>query len=153
LFIDANVEVRVLDNGHCQTSAGNPKKGVKSMRTMLIAMGIFAATSLSAFAAEPAKMVDTKMGKVLATEEGMTLYTFDKDQEGKSNCDEKCLKNWPAFHASQGAKPEGEWTLVKDSAGKDMWAYKGKPLYTFVKDKKEGDTTGDNVGGVWHVVK
>jgi len=42
-------------------------------------------------------MVDTKMGKVFATEKGMTLYTFDKDTKGKSNCDGDCLKMWPAY--------------------------------------------------------
>jgi predicted lipoprotein with Yx(FWY)xxD motif len=38
--------------------------------------------------------------------------------------------------------------------GKDdnkQWAYKGKPLYTFAKDTKPGDTTGDGVGMVWHI--
>jgi hypothetical protein len=40
---------------------------------IIIALGVLAATTLSAFAAEPAKMVDTKMDKVFATEKGMTL--------------------------------------------------------------------------------
>jgi predicted lipoprotein with Yx(FWY)xxD motif len=31
-----------------------------------------------------------------------------------------------------------------------MWAYKGWPLYFWVKDEKPGDTTGDMVGEVWH---
>ena len=56
------------------------------MRTMLIAIGLVSALGGSAFAAEPAKMVDTKMGKALADEKGMILYTFDKDAKGKSNC-------------------------------------------------------------------
>ena len=29
----------------------------------------------------------------------------------------------------------------------------GKPLYLFVKDTKPGDTSGDGVGGVWHLAK
>ena len=123
------------------------------MRTILIAMGILAATSLSVFAAEPVKMMDTKMGKIMTTPKGMTLYTFDKDTMGKSNCDAKCMKNWPPFHAEAKAKAEGEWSLVKDADGKEMWAYEGKPLYMFAKDKKAGDMTGDGVGGVWHVAK
>ncbi|PSH62647.1 hypothetical protein CU102_25120 [Phyllobacterium brassicacearum] len=123
------------------------------MKSILVAMGIVAAGSLSAFAAEPVKMMDTKMGKVMTTPKGMTLYTFDKDTKDKSNCDAKCLKNWPAFHADAKAKAEGEWTLVKDADGKDMWAYEGKPLYMFAKDKKAGDMTGDGVGGVWHLAK
>jgi len=34
-----------------------------------------------------------------------------------------------------------------------MWAYDGKPLYTWFKDKKPGDVTGDMVEGLWHIVK
>ncbi|NNH60352.1 hypothetical protein HLI01_26860 [Rhizobium laguerreae] len=123
------------------------------MRAILIAIGALTALAGSAFAAEPAKMVDTKMGKVLATEKGMVLYTFDKDTNGKSNCDKDCLKKWPAFHAGAKAKAEGEWTLVKAADGKEMWAYEGKPLYTYVEDKKAGEAKGDGVGGVWHVAK
>ncbi len=123
------------------------------MKTLIVSAGLLVATAFAAFAAEPAKMVDTKMGKILANAKGMTLYTFDKDAMGKSNCDEACLKKWPAFHAAAKAKAEGEWTLVKAADGKEMWAYEGKPLYTFAGDKKPGDMTGDGVGGVWHIAK
>jgi len=123
------------------------------MKTLIVSAGLLAAIAFAAFAAEPAKMVDTKMGKILANAKGMTLYTFDKDAMGKSNCDEACLKKWPAFHAAAKAKAEGEWTLVKAADGKEMWAYEGKPLYTFAGDKKPGDMTGDGVGGVWDVAK
>jgi predicted lipoprotein with Yx(FWY)xxD motif len=35
-----------------------------------------------------------------------------------------------------------------------QWAYKGKPLYTFAKDTKPGDTTGDGfLNGAWHIAK
>lgn len=123
------------------------------MKSVVAAFVITAMSSLAAFAAEPAKTMDTKDGKIFTTEKGMTLYTFDKDAMGKSNCDAKCLKNWPAYHAASGAKAEGEWTLVKSSDGKEMWAYEGKPVYTYVKDMKSGDINGDGVGGVWHVAK
>jgi predicted lipoprotein with Yx(FWY)xxD motif len=123
------------------------------MKTLLVSIGFLAATALSAFAAEPAKMVDTKMGKIMTTDKGMTLYTFDKDTKGKSNCDAACLKKWPAFHAASKAKAEGEWSLVKAADGKEMWAYDGKPLYTYSEDKKAGDMNGEGVGGVWHVAK
>ncbi len=121
--------------------------------TMAIAIGVLAAATVAAFAAEPVKMMDTKMGKVMATEKGMTLYTFDKDAKGKSNCDPDCLKKWPAFHADAKAKAEGEWSLVKAADGKEMWAYEGKPLYTYAEDKKAGEMNGDGVGGVWHIAK
>ena len=42
-------------------------------------------------------------------------------------------------------------TLV-DRTDSDMKivAYKGWPLYLWIKDTKPGDTTGDGVGGTWH---
>jgi predicted lipoprotein with Yx(FWY)xxD motif len=83
----------------------------------------------------------------------MTLYTFDKDDKGKSNCYDQCAKNWPPFAAAGDAKADGDWTIIDRSDGTRMWAYGGKPLYTFANDSKPGDVTGDMVGGVWHVAK
>jgi predicted lipoprotein with Yx(FWY)xxD motif len=60
---------------------------------------------------------------------------------------------WPAFYADAAAKAEGEWSLVQASDGKDIWAYEGKPLYTYAKDMKAGETNGDGVGGVGHIAK
>ncbi|MGH8849358.1 MAG: COG4315 family predicted lipoprotein, partial [Casimicrobiaceae bacterium] len=37
--------------------------------------------------------------------------------------------------------------------GSKQWAYDGKPLYHWSKDKKPGDMTGDGFNGVWHAVK
>jgi predicted lipoprotein with Yx(FWY)xxD motif len=37
--------------------------------------------------------------------------------------------------------------------GSKQWAYKGKPLYTWVKDAKPGDVTGDGVNSVWHIAQ
>ena len=99
------------------------------------------------------KMTETVGGKILTTAAGHTLYTFDKDKNGASSCDAACLKIWPAYHASAKAKPVAPWTKVKASDGKDMWAYNGKPVYTYIKDKKAGDTEGDGVGGNWHIIK
>ena len=89
---------------------------------------------------------------VLADAKGMTLYTFDKDMNGMSMCTDKCAQNWPALVAGPNAKPMGDWTIVDRQDGTKQWAYKGKPLYTFVKDMKAGDTMGNGAGnGVWHV--
>ncbi|MFI8887006.1 hypothetical protein [Streptomyces sp. NPDC053813] len=37
--------------------------------------------------------------------------------------------------------------------GKRQWAYDGRPVYTFVKDKQPCDTTGDGVKNVRHVAR
>jgi predicted lipoprotein with Yx(FWY)xxD motif len=87
---------------------------------------------------------------VLADAKGMTLYTFDKDAEGKSNCNGKCMMAWPPLAAAADAKSMGDWTVVARDDGSKQWAYKGKPLYTFAKDAKAGDTAGDGVGNNWH---
>src|ERR1700722_16941681 len=86
---------------------------------------------------------------VLTDAKGMTLYTFDKDAEGKSNCNGKCAMVWPPLAASADSKAMGDWTVVTRDDGTQQWAYKGKPLYTFMKDAKAGDTTGDGVGNNW----
>ena len=90
---------------------------------------------------------------ILADAKGMTLYTSDKDMKGMSTCTGQCAMNWPPLAAAADAKPMGEWTVITRDDGSKQWAYKGKPLYTFVKDTKPGDTTGDGAGkGNWHLI-
>lgn len=101
-----------------------------------------------ALAAEPAMMKDGMM----VDHKGMTLYTFDKDSGGKSMCNDECAKNWPPMMAPAGAKAEGKWSVIKRDDGHMQYAYDGKPLYTFIKDKAPGDMTGDKMKDVWHVV-
>ncbi|KDN99795.2 MULTISPECIES: hypothetical protein [Pseudomonas] len=90
---------------------------------------------------------------MLVDHSDMTLYTFDKDTGGKSMCSGECAKNWPPLMVKAGEKAEGKWTQIKRDDGSMQWAYDGKPLYTFVKDKKAGDTMGDGMKDVWHVAK
>lgn len=87
---------------------------------------------------------------VLTDANGMTLYTFDKDTAGVTNCYDKCAENWPPLFADAGATASGDFTIVERTDGTKMWAYKGLPLYLWVKDAAPGDTTGDMVGKVWH---
>ncbi|RON35436.1 hypothetical protein [Pseudomonas brassicacearum] len=102
-----------------------------------------------AFAAEPAMMKDGMM----VDHKGMTVYTYDKDSGGKSTCNGECAEYWPPMMAPAGAKPEGKWSTIKRDDGKMQWAYDGKPLYTFMKDKKPGDMAGDNMKNVWHIMR
>jgi len=123
------------------------------MKRMMIALTTALATALAAYAAEPAKVMDSSAGKVWADSAGKTLYTFDKDGAGKTNCYDVCAKNWPPFEADAAAAAEGEWTLVDRKDGARMWAYEGHPLYTYIGDKAAGDVNGDGKGGVWHVAR
>ncbi len=102
-----------------------------------------------AMAQAPAKTADG----VLVNGSGMTLYTFDKDAGGKSACNGPCATNWPPLMAIGEAKAAGEWSIITRDDGGKQWAYKGRPLYTWVKDGKPGDKTGDGFNNVWHVAK
>lgn len=92
---------------------------------------------------------------VLATPSGATVYTFDKDtaNSGKSACNGPCATLWPPVAAQAGDAASGDWTIVTRDDGSRQWAFKGWPLYTYSKDAKPGDTTGDKFKDVWHVVK
>ena len=90
---------------------------------------------------------------VMANKEGKTLYTFDKDAAGKSNCNGGCAAAWPPFVVANAALAGGEFSVVKRDDGTSQWAFKGMPLYFFAGDAKAGDVNGDNQGGVWHVLR
>lgn len=79
------------------------------------------------------------------------IYTFDKDEPGKSNCVDRCATAWPPVVAPAGAKPVGKWTVIARADGSSQWAVDGKPVYTFVRDTG-ATATGDGMGGSWHVV-
>ena len=123
------------------------------MKRVVLGLAALLTAAGAGIAAEPAMIGDTSAGKVYTDHKGMTLYTYDKDEAGKTNCYDKCAANWPPFAAAADAAAEGEWTIVDRTDGTKMWAYEGKPLYTYVDDKKAGDVTGDGKGGVWHVAK
>jgi predicted lipoprotein with Yx(FWY)xxD motif len=107
----------------------------------------------SAASAQMLKTADTPKGKTFVDAKGMTLYTFDKDAGGKSACNGPCAENWPPLAAAD-AKPTADMTIVVPDDGKKMWAYKGKPLYTFKKDMAAGETNGDGfLNGAWHMAK
>jgi predicted lipoprotein with Yx(FWY)xxD motif len=101
----------------------------------------------------PAGVQASKLGDgtmILADAKGMTLYTFAKDMPGVSNCNDNCAKNWPPLMAAADAMPMGEWTIVTRADGTKQWAYKGMPVYGWIKDAKPGDNTGNGVGnGAW----
>ena len=116
----------------------------------------FAAALLAgtAFAAEPASGPPTAKDGMFVNGKGMTVYTFDKDAGGKSMCNGQCATNWPPLIVADAAKAKGDWSVVSRDDGLKQWAYKGKPLYVFVKDTKPGDKTGDGfLNGAWHIAK
>jgi len=100
----------------------------------------------------PTMTGDSAKGKVLTDAKGMTLYIFDKDSDGKSVCNGPCATNWPPLMVTGDAKADGAYTIVIRDDGSKQWAYKGKPLYTWIKDTKAGDISGDGfLNNAWHI--
>lgn len=116
----------------------------------LLVTAMFAACS-STYATRPAMVASG----VLTDNNGMTLYTFDKDVagSGKSMCNGPCANNWPAFYAKDSDSASGDYSIITRDDGKKQWALKGKPLYYWSKDQKPGDMDGDGFKDVWHVVR
>ena len=103
------------------------------------------------------KVAKTDLGNVLVNSKGRTLYHFLADTGTTSTCSDACAANWPPLLASgtpkagKGAKASLLSTSPR-SDGKMQVVYNGHPLYTFQKDKKAGDTTGQGVnafGAQW----
>jgi predicted lipoprotein with Yx(FWY)xxD motif len=122
---------------------------MKRFSLSVIALFLLAAPAFAQMA--PAKAATTSKGNALVDAKGMTLYVFDRDAAGKSNCNGPCATNWPPFAAAAGAKASGDWSIVTRDDGGMQWAYKSKPLYAFSKDGKPGDVTGDDFNHVWHI--
>ncbi|TAL92323.1 MAG: hypothetical protein EPN73_25375 [Paraburkholderia sp.] len=118
------------------------------MRKTMFLLALFAIQQ-TAFA----EMPKTANGHFV-DEDGMTLYTFDKDTTpGQSACTGGCATAWPGAMADSYDKPSGDWTVIPSADGKKQWAYKGKPVYRFAKDTKAGDMKGDGFKDMWHTAK
>ena len=126
---------------------------MKNRATSIALAAAFAAllAGCATMAPSPAKTVDG----ALVNEAGMTLYTFDRDVggSGKSVCNGPCAVNWPPLRATTDTPPNAAWQIVTRDDGSKQWAYQGKPLYTWLKDTKPGDRTGDGVNNAWRVAR
>ena len=98
------------------------------------------------------------VGKVLVDSNGLTLYYFEKDQNGESACYGPCEKGWPPL-TTEGAPQAGEGAMAsklgttKRKDGTIQVTYAGWPLYTFVEDKKPGEDNGTDskaFGATWY---
>lgn len=120
----------------------------------------FRSTTAARATAGSVTLHKTKVGKVLATSSGRTLYLFLADKRGKSACYGQCAKFWPPLmkkgklRAATGVKAALLRT-TKRKNGQLQVTYKGHPLYLFKLDKGSGQIKGqgqDFFGGKWFVV-
>ena len=89
---------------------------------------------------------------MLVNAKGITLYYFSKDVKGSgvSKCTGACAQAWPPLitkgkpRAKNGVKASMLGTM-KRSNNTTQVTYAGRPLYTFIEDKKPGDDTGTGI--------
>ena len=102
-----------------------------------------------------------KYGVILVNSKGLTLYMFVPDKRKKVTCKGSCAVIWPYLKLKSGQKPTAGGAAKKSLlgtykvAGGLVVSYNRWPLYTYITDKKPGQTTGqgvDNSGGLWYVL-
>jgi predicted lipoprotein with Yx(FWY)xxD motif len=128
---------------------------------MMTARVIVSAVTLAAGgrSTHAAVLVKAASTQVLVNAQGRTLYVFAKDKPNKSACYGQCAAFWPAALVPKGTHVPatlpgltGKLGVARRTGGARQLTFDGAPLYTFVKDKKPGDLTGQGVGGLWWVV-
>jgi predicted lipoprotein with Yx(FWY)xxD motif len=102
----------------------------------------------------------SKLGHILVSGRGRSLYLFKKDGRGKSRCYGACAAYWPPLTVS-GKPRAGTGTKAsllgrtKRRDGRWQVTYHGHPLYTYSGDAKNGQTNGqglDDFGAEWNLV-
>jgi predicted lipoprotein with Yx(FWY)xxD motif len=119
---------------------------------------------------QPFRPAEIKVGTidgrpVLTDAGGLTLYTFDGDENLGPNftldqaldrellpkqvghCVNACAETWRAVLAPADAKPpKGDWSVVEraDDPSKKQWAFRKYPLYTYAGDTRPGEAKGDD---------
>ena len=97
------------------------------------------------------------LGSFLVGPNGMTLYVNSNDTANTSSCTGTCTTNWPPLltngapmaGAGLNAALLGSFTR---SDGGIQATYNGMPLYAFANDKAAGDSNGQGIKNLWHVI-
>ena len=112
---------------------------------LLTAMALASSTA----AAQPT----TENGGLLSDANGRTVYTFEYDRPGKSNCNFACTVLWFPYRASTSEQGDGRFSILERADGIRQWAIDGRPLYLYAGDVRPPDANGDMPGWPWHVVR
>lgn len=138
----------------CGGSSGGSTASVATTPTATTTAG-------AASAGSPVALTTHKgpLGTYLTTSEGMSVYVFAKDTGTTSTCSGSCAVYWPPVTGSSAhVSGAGESAMIGTttrSDGTKQITYGGHPLYTYVGDKKAGDTSGEGLnlsGGKWWLV-
>ena len=118
------------------------------------------ATSSGAPSAAIVGLRGSMLGQTLVDGQGRTLYLFEADKPGMSNCTGACTSAWPPYvsngtpHAGTGVTGALLGTSIRGDGAAQV-TYHGHPLYYYAGDSRPGDATGqglDAFGAKWYVL-
>lgn len=125
------------------------------MKALLIILSL---VGINAWA-EPASFTTVAANKegesILADSFARTLYVFDVDQgSNTSKCAADCAEVWPPFllTATEAAGLQAPLGTIARANKKLQLTFNGRPVYTYMLDRQQGDDRGDGIGGVWHYI-
>lgn len=127
---------------------------LKTTTTILIALTLTAGISLADSHGNAFVHSRTSGGQVfIMYQNHMSLYTYENDTLGVSNCYGECAKAWPPALLNADTVLGENYSLIERKDGTMQATFKGQPLYLSVLDNKIGETNGDSVGGVWYLAR
>jgi predicted lipoprotein with Yx(FWY)xxD motif len=94
---------------------------------------------------------------VVDNSSGLTLYLFEKDENGRSACSGQCATYWPPLLTNAGPTARVGLTQMllgttRRADGSEQVTYAGHPLYRYIGDSKPGQTNGEGLqdfGAEW----
>ena len=126
--------------------------------------GSYGAAPATSSGSPSAAIVDlrgSKLGQTLVDGQGRTLYLFEADKAGTSNCNGACTSAWPPYvsngtpHAGTGLTGALLGTSTRGDGGGTQVTYHGHPLYYYAGDNRPGDAAGQGLnqfGAKWYVL-
>lgn len=133
---------------------------MKRISIPIVAILATAVATVAVQAASPTvKVASTRVGKILETSSGDTLYTFAKDSKNTNKCAaiSGCTALWPMLTAA--GKPVAGPGVKRNLLGtikvgsKTQVTYAGHPLYLFADEKKGTAYVGvSEFGGKWEAI-
>ena len=141
----------------CGGSSGSSGSGGSTATPSTTAAGQATGVALNPPGTTVLIVQKSNLGYVLAEANGLVVYTYANDKKGGApTCTGSCASLWPPVTGNPKALSAdtlpGTLGTVSTADGAKQITYNGYPLYTY-KGAKPLSTTGNGVGGLWHVIK
>lgn len=120
----------------------------------VIAIGLFwFAGVLAAATSVPAGVAKQAFGHGvrLTDAAGFSLYANENDRAGSgtSSCVDACAEKRPPLIAESAPTDlPPAWSLIERDDGAKQWAFRGKPLHRYVRDREAGTAYGEGNGWI-----